>query len=70
MTIALYQSVEGPMLFRLRDQGEGVICNVIAFQGRWVKIELPTHEVGYVNLDEGYSTGMPLHFCPGSTDER
>jgi len=61
MTVAFHQSIDGPILFRLRDYGDGVSCKILEFDGRWMKIEMTTGQVGYVNLDEPLSTTSVLH---------
>lgn len=61
LTVAFYESVDGPLVFRLRDYGSGISCRILEIEDEWMKIELTTGGVGYVNLEEPLTTTSRLH---------
>lgn len=61
MTVSLYESIDGPLIFRIRDYGAGIKVRILEVEGRWMKIEMTTGQVGFVNLDEPATTTSALH---------
>ena len=61
MTVSFYASTDTSRLFLLRDYGDGIACKILKFEGHWIKIEMTTGQVGYVNLDEPLSTSTVVH---------
>ena len=60
-TVGFYESPGGTLIFRLRDYGDGINCRILDVGTRWMKIELTTGRVGYVDFNEPISTSTPIH---------
>ena len=61
MTVGFYEKPDGNLIFRLRDYGNGINCRILEVRERWMKIELTTGRVGYVDFEEPVTTTTPLH---------